>query len=160
MTLKLKLIVALMNVALILPSHLVAKGRWPWPNNGGDAIIDICKVIRDPSRYADKTIRLKAVLLENRAPRVDGGDTYLYGPDCRRSSFHVVVEFSSEEGYQPVAVLKPDVNGNVRSDVILLGVFHYSDGRKYGHLDWAEAKFVVQKVERAKSTMAKIPWQD
>ena len=146
-----KLIVALINVLLIVVSLVVAKGRAPTPNNDVKAIIDVCKLVKDPSQYAGKTIRLKAVLVENRTSRVDGGDPYLYGPGCRRSSFSVVVEFSSEESYQPVERVKPDVHGDVRLNVILVGIFRYSRTQKYGHLDWADSQFLVHRVEKIKA---------
>ncbi len=151
MTPRPKLIVALISVSLIVASLVVAKGRAPTPNNDRNAIIDICKLVRDPSRYAGKRIRLKAVLVENRTPRVDGGDTYLYGHGCRGSSFTVVVEFSSEESYQPVEMVKPDVHGNVRLNVILVGIFRYSGSQKYGHLDWADSQFLIHRVEKLKA---------
>jgi hypothetical protein len=123
--------------------------------------IGICKLIKQPSKYAGKTIRLKAVLVENHTPRVDGGDPYLYDPACRDTDFDVVVGWSSEESYQPIKNIaeEPDGDGYVRASVVLVGMFHYSGTEKYGHLNWADSQFVVQKVEEVKATAAKTPWR-
>jgi hypothetical protein len=143
------------DASIVSASGIVAEGLFQ------KSPIEICKLIKHPSQFAGKTIRLKAVLVENHTPRVDGGDPYLYGPACRKTPFSVVVEFSSQESYQPLEILseKPDINGYVRSDVILIGVFHYSGTEKYGHLNWADSQFVVQKVEEVKASAAKTPWR-
>lgn len=123
--------------------------------------IEICKLIKYPSEFAGRTILLKAVLVQNYTPRVDGGDSYLYGPACRKVPFTVVVEFDSQESYQPLKVLsrEPDRDGDVRLNVILVGVFHYSGTEKYGHLNWADSRFVVHRVEKATPTPAKTLWR-
>jgi hypothetical protein len=155
------ILVALLSCCLVSDASVVSASVIVSERLVSKSPIEICKLIKHPSQYAGKTIRLKAVLVENHTPRVDGGDTYLYGPACRKTPFSVVVEFSSQESYQPLEILseKPDINGYVRSNVILVGVFHYSGTKKYGHLDWADSQFVVHKVEDVKATAAKTPWR-
>jgi hypothetical protein len=155
------ILVALFSFCLVSDASIVsASGVVPkrfFPKSP----IGICNLIKHPSQYAGKTIRLKAVLVENHTPRIDGGDPYLYGPACRKTPFSVVVEFVSQESYQPLEILgqKPDLDGYVRSNVILVGAFHYLGTEKYGHLNWADAKFVIHKVEEVKGTAAKTPWR-
>jgi len=81
-----KVIVTLLVVSTTSATLRVVDGRSLRSNKERDEIIDICKFKEDPSQFAGKTFRLKAVLVENRTPRVDGGESYLYGPGCRKSS--------------------------------------------------------------------------
>ena len=109
-------------VLLWLQASLAVANTDPQLLKEPDEIVDVCELKKDPSRFAGKSFRLRAVLVENRTPRVDGGDSYLYGPRCRKSSLSIVVHFLSEEGYQQIGVLKPDHRGYVRANVVLLGV--------------------------------------
>jgi len=161
MKLRRNILVAVLGLYLVSNASIeVASGNVHKRLYQRNSVIEICKLIKNPSEYAGKTIRLKAVLVENQNTLVDGGDPYLYGPDCRKTDFTVLVDWSSQESYQPLETIreKPDVNGYVRRNVILVGVFHYSGVEKYGHLDWAKAQFVVNRVEKAKATAARIPW--
>ena len=155
------ILVALLSFSFVFEASIICASDFVPERLFSKSPIEICKLIKYPSRYAGKTIRLKAVLVENHTSRVDGGDSYLYGPACRKMPFSVVVEFVSMESYQTFEILRqePDVDGYVRSNVILIGAFHYSGTEKYGHLTWADAKFVVHKVEEVKGTPSKTPWR-
>ena len=132
------MLVALLSFSFVSEASIVSASNVVRERLFPKSPIEICKLIKHPSRYAGKTIRLKAVLVENHTPRVDGGDSYLYGPACRKMPFSVVVEFVSMESSQSIEILRQelDPDGYVRSNVILIGAFHYSGMEKYGHLNW------------------------
>jgi hypothetical protein len=145
----------LLSLALVsLNAHVRARG-WLPPQETQKmtgVIVRFCDLIEHPARYDGKRIRLHAMLAENQTPRVDGGDSYLYGSACRESEFRVVVAWSSNRTYGSLEQVrsKPDEAGNTLADVIVDGVFRDAGERKFGHLDWAAAEFIVENVEVAR----------
>jgi hypothetical protein len=84
--------------------------------------VAFCDLIRNPARDDDKVIRVKAILMENQTPRVDGGDPIFYDVGCRKNDFSVVVESSepfdeTAPVYKALARIrkKPDKRGNTRA---------------------------------------------
>ena len=49
------------------------------------------------------------------------------------------------------------LSGNTRADVIVEGVFRDAGLKKFGHLDWADAEFVVENLEFAKPVKSPRP---
>jgi hypothetical protein len=118
--------------------------------------VRFCDLIKNPNRYDGQIIRIEAILLENQTPRLDGGDPFLYHAGCTRTDFSVVVEWS--KSFKETVMVhdtlerirnKPDRNGNTRTAVTVVGQFHGSGKRKYGHLDWADGQFVIHTLEKA-----------
>jgi hypothetical protein len=121
--------------------------------NASIPTVDFCDLIKNPAAYANKTIRLKAILLENQTPRVDGGDPILYDSRCQSSDFSVTVTFSetfkTNTAYETLRRIRgaPDEADNSRAVVTLVGEFQYSGQREYGHLDWANSQVLIHEIE-------------
>jgi hypothetical protein len=157
------ILLTLLSLGLISNASITgASNNAPEHFNEQTSPIGICKLIKQPSKYAGKTIRLKAVLVENHTPRVDGGDPYLYDPACRDTDFDVVVEWSSEESYQPIKNIaeEPDSDGYVRASVVLVGTFHYSGTRSMVILIGPIRSLLFRRLKRSKLLQRRHPGVD
>ena len=115
--------------------------------------VPFCRLTETPRRFHNRTIRLKAILVMNHTPRVDGGDPFLYHVACADKNPYVVVEFASDFKWDAAytKLLRtqkhPDKFGNTRTLVTLVGQFQSSGQREYGHLSWADSQFVIYQIE-------------
>ena len=129
------------------------------------ATVQFCSLVRQPRSYHNRVIRIKAILVENQTPRVDGGDSFLYDPRCGNNEFTVVVALSesfngADSAYKALQKIEgqPDKRGWTRVAVMLVGEFNASAQRKYGHLDWAVSQFAIQSIEKVSSIPATTKW--
>lgn len=127
--------------------------------------VSICQLARNPYAYDEQNLRLRAILVENHNPRVDGGDSFLYDPRCLNTSFTVVAEWdaSNLSGGPTNSALdrireQPDKKGNSRAEVIVVGRFNGPKGNRYGHLGWARAQFLIVSLESAQPVAANVGW--
>lgn len=117
--------------------------------------VSFCKLVRHPMDFDQKIIRVRAVLVENHIPTVDGGEAYLYDPKCYGQDYSMLVE----EGLSPAMYEldresrrlrdQIDEQGYSRVRVVAVGIFDAPEGARYGHLDRFRLRFVIRKIERA-----------
>lgn len=65
-------------------------------------IVDFCAMVDKPAQYRGRQIRLKAVLVENNRPRIDGADSFVYAAACQNKKRRVVVRWRNDS-YQKSA---------------------------------------------------------
>ena len=115
--------------------------------------VDFCLLTKTPRQFHNNIIRLKAILVMNHTPRVDGGDPFLYDVACADKDPYVAVQFWTkfrwDAAYTKLLRTQkhPDEFGNTRTLVTLVGQFQSSGQREYGHLDWADSQFVIYRIE-------------
>jgi hypothetical protein len=128
------------------------------------ATINFCRLTETPRQFHNHIIRVKAILVMNHTPRVDGGDPFLYDVACAENNPYVVVQFSPNfkwnAGYTKLLRTQkhPDKFGNTRAVVTLVGQFQSSGQREYGHLDWADSQFVIYRIETVARVARRTIW--
>lgn len=119
-------------------------------------------MVDKPARYRGRQIRIKAVLVENNRPRVDGADPFLYDVVCRNKKRRVVARWRNDsynkstarESLQAIRT-KSDEFGVSRAAVVLSGTLSGPGKEKFG--DWAELEFKIDDVEQAEPVAANLP---
>lgn len=144
---------------------ITGQAKFSMRANGESGIVSFCTLVDNPAQYRERTIRLKAVLVENNSVVVDGADPTLYDPACRNKKRTVVVRWlnkSYEDSTASEALRKIRTNSdefNVsRASVVMLGRLSGPRKEKFGHLGWADLEFKIDDVERAESVPASAPW--
>jgi len=126
--------------------------------------VSLWRLIENHAQFHNRVIRVKAILVENQTPRVDGGDPILYDVACPDSDFSVVVlfadSFKSNAAYAALRRIndKPDASGKTCATVSLFGKFEVSSKREYGHLDWADSQFVIYRIEKTSPVAPNAIW--
>ena len=155
---KIALTTLLAFLAIALPTHSQTAVRSSVP------MVNFCRLTETPREFHNKVIRVKAILVMNQTPRVDGGDPFLYDAACADNSPYVVVEFSPNFRWNAAytALLRtqkhPHKSGNTRASVTLVGQFQASGKREYGHLDWADSQFVIYRIETVSRIRRQTIW--
>ena len=82
-----------------LPISIVICASGGQSNNTGTAPekVGFCNLLKDPRRYDQKLILTEAVLVKNFQARVDGGEPFLYSPNCAGSELAVLWNESEEK---------------------------------------------------------------
>ena len=98
--------------------------------------------------HATDTIRIKALMTWSTVSRVDGGDSYLYSPDCNNGDYFAVTDFSqlNDKGKlrrfldslarERNFILEADVTGRRVNSFIPL----------FGHLNWSRSTFKIDRI--------------
>jgi hypothetical protein len=129
-------------------------------------IVNFCALVDSPALYHGRTIRLKAVLVENNNKMVvDGADPSLYDPACRNKKRKVVVGWSNEsyennsasEALREIRARSDEFNVS-RASVVMSGKLSGPRKEKFGHLGWADLEFKIDDVERAEPVPASARW--
>lgn len=129
-------------------------------------IVSLCDLVNKPHRYKGRMIWLKAVLVENNKPRIDGADSFLYDQRCKDQGLNVVVRWSKSshennvayESLNKIQKENADGFGVSRASVIIVGNFSGIRKHKYGEQGWADAEFTIDHIEEAKPVEANLPW--
>lgn len=128
--------------------------------------VNFCVLVDNPARYRGRTIRVKAVLVENNNKMlVDGADPTIYDPGCRNKKRIVVVKWAkkSYEGSTASESLREiraasDEFKVSRASVVLSGELSGPRKEGFGHLGEADLEFKIQDVESAEPVPANAPW--
>jgi hypothetical protein len=126
--------------------------------------VSFCRLTKTPRQFHNQIIRVKAILVMNHTPRVDGGDPFLYDVACADNDPYVAVEFSPNFKWNAAytKLLRtqkhPDKFGNTRTLVTLVGQFQSSGQREYGHLDWADSQVVIYRIETVTRVVPRTIW--
>jgi hypothetical protein len=149
-------------IFILLTSSVVVSSREEAIINAASLLqeiktVSLCELAHNPILYDKKIVRIQAILVENHAPRVDGGDPLLLDLSCYSDDTVVLAEI--DPSYQPDAEIqkafeyserKKDEYGNSRADVIVVGQYDGPNGIGYGHLNWARSQFVITRYEEVK----------
>jgi hypothetical protein len=127
--------------------------------------VSLCELAQSPFRFNKKIVRIRATLVANHAPRVDGGDPFLFDLSCYSWDTLVLVESQPEHRPEPQilkalrdAERKRDKYENSRIDVTLIGRYDAPNGVGYGHLGWARSRILIMRYEEVKPVLDSIPW--
>ncbi len=126
--------------------------------------VAFCSLTKTPRRFHNQIIRVRAILVMNHTPRVDGGDPFLYDVTCAENNPYVVVQFSPDfkwtASYTKLLRTQkhPDKFGNTRALVTLVGQFQSSGQREYGHLDWADSQFLIYRIRAVARVARRTIW--
>lgn len=124
-----------------------------------------CDLVSSPSDYDKKTVRVKAILIENHVPRVDGNESFLYDPTCYSEDTATLAETDPAYNVSPQTEQalrrirsQQDERGYSRAEAVIIGRFDAPNGRGYGHLDRFRSRFIIMQVEQVKPVAANTPW--
>lgn len=126
--------------------------------------VSFCNLARHPIDFDRKVIRVRAILVENHIPAVDGGEAYLCDPKCYGKDYSMLVEEGlSPANYELDRRLRRlrgqiDERGYSRIRVVAVGIFDAPKGVRYGHLDRFRLRFVIRNIERAQQVAVHVPW--
>jgi hypothetical protein len=127
--------------------------------------VSLCELALHPSRFDKKIVRVRAILVTNHAPRVDGGDPFLFDPSCYSydtmlnttwqraalSDAHILKVFKDTDR-------KRDKYENDRVEVTAIGQYDAPNGIGYGHLGWARSQLTILQYEKAEPVADSVPW--
>src|SRR5262245_55169663 len=157
----------ILRIALPLSIVLCASGGQS--NNGKVAPekVGFCSLVKNPKRYDQKLILTEAVLVKNFQTLVDGGEPFLYSPNCAASE-HAVLWGRSEEESDPEVNKQHDrvfseaekKSETGRAKVKVIGKFIVAkDGSHgFGHLDAWLMMLDVVKVEKYEPVSSSLAW--
>jgi hypothetical protein len=138
-------------------------------NNGGVAPekAGFCNIVKNPKRYDQKLILTEAVLVRSFQPHVDGGEPFLYSPNCASSEHMVLWEQLEEESDPEVSkqhdtvfsdAEKKSETGRARVKVIGKFMMAKDGGRGFGHLDGWRLMLNMVKVEKYEPVSSSAAW--
>lgn len=131
-----------------------------------------CDVVKNPEKYDKKDITIDAIEFVNVVPVLDGGEPFLYDPNCdsRDSTSRLLIDiynseidrtsdaFKEREKIILKATEKKDQQA-VRLKVKITGRFFAPRPEGgYGHLGWARTKIIIAKIERIEEASKETPW--
>ena len=109
---------------------------------------DLCRVLRSPQKCDNKRVRFKAFMTYSTISRVDGGDSYIYSPDCNNPDNFVVTEYSDskvlEKGTDFLSALPSEKSYILEIDAV--GRFETALWPSFGHLGWSLHRFEIEKI--------------
>jgi len=147
----------ILRIALPLSIVLCASGGQSNDSNVAPERIEFCNLVKNPKRYDQKLISTDALLFKTYQVRVDGGDPFLYSPNCDGGEHFVLWNQLGEESAPEVGKQHDKVFSKAkkkletgRAKVKVIGYFIVAkDGDPgWGHLSWARMMFNVVKVEK------------
>lgn len=126
-----------------------------------------CDLLQGSSRFDQRFIATDAIMVVSPQFTVDGGETFLYLPECNKGveSFTLVDETaindSDENVLKPLRELlahPPKGLQIARFRVIITGKYFGPDSvPKYGHLAWASKKITLLRIERLEPVDESVP---
>jgi hypothetical protein len=154
---------------IALPLSIVICASSGQSNNGEIAPekAGFCNLVKNPRRYDQKLILTEAALVKNFQPRVDGGEPFLYNPNCAGSEHMVLWEQLEEESDPEVSkqhdkafsdAEKKSETGRARVKVIGKFMTAKDGGRGFGHLDGWRLMLKVVKVEKYEPVSSSVAW--
>jgi hypothetical protein len=157
----------ILRIAMPLSIVLCASGEQS--NTGGVAPekAGFCNLVKNPKRYDQKLILTEAVLVKNFQPRVDGGEPFLYSPNCAGSEHMVLWERLEEESDPEVSkqhdkvfsdAEKKSETGRAKAKVIGKFMMAKDSGPGFGHLDGWRLMLNVVKVEKYEPVSSSAVW--
>lgn len=148
------------------PAHL--RYRSALSMQGQPLRVRFCDLLRRPELYDQRLISVAAIEIKQIAPIVDGGDSYLYSPQCDNPKSYLLLEADSAYERNSVALKKAariisrarkQKHEQARFSVLLTGRFIVAKGTGgFGHLDWARFKLTITRMESLKEVPEKTPW--
>lgn len=125
----------------------------------------ICTIAIEPKKYDKRIVRLRAILIKNHTPRVDGGDPFFYDANCINEENFGYAEFGDMDATPPKLLGKKserekrDKRGYSRNEVLVVCRVEASANRKgYGHLDWAPFQLTILKLEEIGPVESNVAW--
>jgi hypothetical protein len=157
----------ILGIALPLSIVLCASGGQS--NNTGSAPekVGFCNLLKNPRRYDQKLITTEAVLVKNFQDLVDGGEPFLYSPNCPASEHMVLWEQLEQESDPEISKQHDKVFSEAekktetgRAIVKVIGKFMMAKdgGPGFGHLDGWRLMLNVVKVEKYEPVSSSAAW--
>jgi hypothetical protein len=157
----------ILRIALPLSIVLCASG---WQSNNYEVApekVEFCSLVKNRKRYDQKLISTEAILVKSFGTRVDGGEPFLYSPNCVGSE-HSVLWYRLQEESDPEVSKQHDKifsesekkSETGRAKVKVIGKFLVAKdgGPGFGHLDWARMMLDVVKVEKYEPAPSSAIW--
>ena len=157
----------ILRIVLPLSIVLCASGGQSNNTEGAPEKVEFCNLVKNPKSYDQKLISTDALLSETYQVLVDGGESFLYSPNCNGSEHFVLWNPSAEESDPEVVKQHDKVFSKAkkkletgRAKVKVIGYFIVAkDGDPgFGHLSWARMMFNVIKVEKYEPVSSSAAW--
>lgn len=127
--------------------------------------VSLCELALHPSRFDQRIIRVRAILVTNHTPRMDGDGSFLFDPSCYSDDTILLPQWqrTNPSDTRILKVFKEterkrDKYDNDRVEVTVVGRYDAPNGNGYGHLGWARAQLTIMQYEKAEPVADSVPW--
>jgi hypothetical protein len=118
-------------------------------------VVNYCELLHYSDKYDGTIVRFRAILIENHAVSVDGGDSHFSSPECAgEGRAALATDHAKFQSAEPAVVKKKerlnrkrDKHGTSRIAVTAIGRFLKAKDSGFGHLNWAPFKIEIIKIE-------------
>lgn len=123
--------------------------------------VKFCDILKNPDIYDQKTIRVKAILVANIEPVVDGGDSFVYSTKCHHGplvklTYTFVDPPTSELGVKLRKYFFASKNGSTgKAEVVLVGEFQIAKDFGFGHLSAFKYQIALTRIEKVRPVKKK-----
>lgn len=122
--------------------------------------VPFCVLVSKPDLYDERVVRTTAILITGYEqfflynPQCDGQDNLVWAqndPALKPST-------AIDKRLKSVLTVKSSRHAAGRAQVVVLGRFIGPGGKRFGHLDQFRMKFIILRVEQARSVSHNTPW--